>query len=106
MPSSWSPDFPVQEGREACAAFVCEVLSGLLDHFHRSITYVSTEVRVIGDYAFDRGSFSFTVVPKTGGEKSEARGKYLWLYSASADGFWKLARLIVSLDEADRRERE
>lgn len=96
------PGEPVQEGRAACAAFVRNMLAYLLGHFHRPITYVSAEVRVIGHWAFDRGSFSFTVEPKSGGEPSEAHGKYLWLYSKS--GSWKLARAIVSLDEDDAIE--
>jgi uncharacterized protein (TIGR02246 family) len=95
------PNQPVQEGKAACASFIREVLAGLLGQFNRRITYVSAEVRVIGDFAFDRGSFSFTVAPKSGGATEQARGKYFWLYSCSEHRSWKLARLIVSLDEED-----
>jgi ketosteroid isomerase-like protein len=77
---------------------VCRLL---LERFNRRITYVSAEVRVIGDFAFDRGSFWLTVSPKTGGETTRETGKYLFLYSRATDGSWKIARAIVSLDEKD-----
>jgi uncharacterized protein (TIGR02246 family) len=92
------PDYPVQEGKNACAAFVSSVLSSLLEEFDRRIAYVSAEVCVLGDWGFDRGSFSFTIAPRSGGETSRERGKYLFLYSRAADGSWKLARVIVNLD--------
>ena len=96
-----APDQPVQEGKTACASFVREVLAGLLEAFNRHITYVSAEVRVIGDVAFDRGTFSYTVSPKSGGETIQETGKYLWIYSRAGDGSWKVARAIVSLDQRD-----
>jgi uncharacterized protein (TIGR02246 family) len=98
------PNQPVQEGRTACARFVAGVMAGLLAQFDRHIVYVSAEIRVIGEYGFDRGSFTFTVAPRSGGEMSRETGKYLFLYSRAADGQWKVARAIVNLDDRDREE--
>jgi ketosteroid isomerase-like protein len=98
------PDLPIQEGKAACAGFVREVLAGLLERFTRRITYVSAEVRVVGDFAFDRGSFWLTVSPKSGGDTTRETGKYLFLYSRTSGGSWKIARAIVSLDERDGDE--
>jgi ketosteroid isomerase-like protein len=95
------PSQPVQEGKTTCAAFICDVLTNLLALFNRRITYVSAEVRVIGDIAFDRGSFFFTVSPKSGGETTQETGKYLFLYFRAPDGSWRIARAIVNLDERD-----
>jgi uncharacterized protein (TIGR02246 family) len=95
------PDYPVQEGKAACAAFVRDTLAFQLEEFDRHITYVSAEVQVIGDMAFDRGTFSFTVCPRGGGQTTEERGKYLWIYSRARDRSWRIARAIVSLDERD-----
>jgi len=95
------PSGPVQEGKAACASFVAAIMADLLQRFVRRITYVSAEIRVLGDYAFDRGSFSFTVAPKSGGDTSRETGKYLFLYSRTADGSWKIARAIVNLDERE-----
>jgi uncharacterized protein (TIGR02246 family) len=95
------PNHPVQEGRATCARFLADVLAGLLEQFERAIVYVSAEVRVIGDYGFDRGGFTFTVTPRSGGETSRETGKYLFLYSRADDGSWKIARSIVNLDDHD-----
>ena len=100
------PNQPVQEGKSACVGFVREVLSGLLEEFNRRIAYVSAEVRVVGDFAFDRGSFSVTVSPRSGGDTTQETGKYLFLYSRDADRLWKIARAIVNLDDRDGESAE
>jgi ketosteroid isomerase-like protein len=96
------PNQPVREGKAACAGFIADILPGLLSHFDRRIIYVSDEVRVIGDFAFDRGRFRFTAVPRSGGDASESTGKYFWLYSWHPVSSWKLARLVHVLDEEER----
>jgi ketosteroid isomerase-like protein len=100
------PNFPIQEGKAACVTFTRDILAYLHETFDRHITYVSAETRVIGDYAFDLGTFSFTVTPKAGGKTEHPCGKYLWLYSRATDGSWKVARIIVSLDEDDDGEHD
>lgn len=96
------PDQPVQNGRPACAAFVRNVLSGLLGRFERRISYVSDEVAVLGDAAaFDRGTFSFTVTPREGGMTTRVTGKYFWLFRRGDDRAWQMSRLMLSLDEGD-----
>jgi uncharacterized protein (TIGR02246 family) len=97
------PNFDVQQGKSECARFVGDLLPGLLAHFDRRIIYVSDEMKVIGDgVAFDRGRFRFTAVPRSGGDTTEATGKYFWLYSSVPGGSWKLSRLIHSLDEEEQ----
>ncbi len=96
------PTFPVQEGAEACAGFIRDLLPGLLAHFDRRISYTSAEVRIDGDRAFDRGLFAFTATPRAGGATNHETGKYLWLYVRPPDGGWKLSRAIMSLDEPER----
>lgn len=93
------PDQPVMEGKTVCAEFLRGMLGWMIESLDRHITYVSAEVRVIGDCAFDRGTFSFTATPKAGGATTHAHGKYLWLYSRDPAGSWKVARSIMSLDE-------
>jgi uncharacterized protein (TIGR02246 family) len=80
------PNQLVQEGRAACGRFVVDVMAGLLEQFDRRIVYVSAEVRVIGDCGFDRGSFTFTVAPRSGGETSRDTGKYLFSRRDGAAG--------------------
>jgi uncharacterized protein (TIGR02246 family) len=92
------PSASVQEGKGACVAFLRELLPSLVQEFDRHITYTSTEVRVFGDIAFDRGTFAFSVVPRSGDGPSEFVGKYFWLYERVSET-WKLAHVIVCLDE-------
>ena len=94
------PDFPVQEGRTACAEFIRGLLPGLLSAFERRVSYTSAEVSVLGEIAFDRGSFSFTVRPKGGGATERVTGKYLWMYEREA-GVWKWSRVIMTRDERE-----
>jgi len=98
------PHQPVQERKAACARFVADVLAGVVEQFDRRIVYISAEVRVIGDCGFDRGSFTFTVAPRSGGDTSRETGKYLFLYSRAAGGSWKIARAIVNLDDHEGGE--
>ena len=92
------PSAPVLEGKAACAAFLHELLPSLLQEFDRHITYTSAEVYLCGDMSFDRGTFAFSVAPRTGGPSEVNVGKYFWLYERSAET-WKLKRIIVCLDE-------
>lgn len=96
------PDFPVQEGNTACLAFFRDVMGWLAENFERHIRYVSAEIGVEGDVAFDRGTFSFTVTPRSGGETTQTTGKYLWMLRRSATGTWVVSRLIVARDEEAR----
>ena len=95
------PDFDVQEGRTACAQFLREIDTFLAGAFDRRIHYVSAEVRVVGELAFDRGSFSFAVFLRDTIEARINRGKYLLLYTRAAQGRWQLSRGIVSRDEPE-----
>jgi uncharacterized protein (TIGR02246 family) len=95
------PDFPVQEGRTACAEFIRGLLPGLLSAFDRRVSYTSAEVSVLGEIALDRGSFSFTVRPKGGGAVERVTGKYLWMYARESSCGWKWSRVIMSRDERE-----
>lgn len=96
-----APDFPVHEGRESCLTFLRDILPWQHAQFERHITYVSAELVVDGELAFDRGTFSFTVTPRSGGDRSEVTGKYLWILRRT-NGAWKLSRLIAARDDDSR----
>jgi ketosteroid isomerase-like protein len=93
------PNEPTQEGKAECAAFVRRVLADQQAWFDRQISYVSEEISVRGDVGFDRGAFSFTVIARHDGRRTDASGKYFWLYIRSQSGNWKLSRAILSLDD-------
>lgn len=66
--------------------------------WHAEIHYVSQEVVVDHDWAFDRGTYRQTLTPKAGGATVAEAGKYLWLYRRQEDGGWKAARVIWNPD--------
>ena len=94
------PDFPVQAGREACAAFLREVMPSLHEEFERRASYSSDDVAEAGDMAIDRGTFVIDVRPRAGGDVSQVTGKYLWMLRRSAAGEWRVTHMVVSRDEA------
>lgn len=81
------PDQPPARGREA----VEEFLNGMFGHVELEETVVSEAVGVADDWAYDRGTFSGTVRPKSGGESMAIDGKYLWILERQVDGSWRYA---------------
>jgi ketosteroid isomerase-like protein len=66
--------------------------------FHGAFTvqvrYSGQDIVVFGDWAFDRGTYRYTLTPKSGGAPIPGTGKYLWLYRRHPDGSWKQSRVI------------
>ncbi len=89
------PNMPMVVGRAATVGFMREFLS----QFDLRIQYVSEETEVHGDFAFDRGTYSQTLTPKSGGAPMPEEGKYLWLYSRMSDGSWKMSRVMWNASE-------
>jgi uncharacterized protein (TIGR02246 family) len=100
------PDYPVQEGKAAIVGFLREISGWLLARFDRHINYVSTEVTILGDLAFDRGTFAFDVSRKSGGPVTHVTGKYLWLLRHEDERRWRMSRLIVTRDDEPESEGE
>ena len=59
------------------------------------------EVKVIGDWAFEWGTFSATIRSKDEGEVSRSSGKLFRVLKRDADGTWKVARSMSNNDFAD-----
>ena len=90
------PGMPAVMGRAATVAF----MSAFLGQFELHIRYVSEEIRVHGDFGFDRGTYSQTLTPKGGGQGNRESGKYLWIYSRRSDGVWEFSRVIWNASES------
>ncbi len=58
------------------------------------ITLTPEETTVMGDWAFDRGTYHVMVTPKSGAAPVTEEGRYLELLQRQADGSWKVARDI------------
>jgi uncharacterized protein (TIGR02246 family) len=62
---------------------------------------VTRDIIVSGDYAIERGTYEWTLHPKTGtGTDMMDNGKYLTVWERQADGSWKIARDISNSDRS------
>jgi uncharacterized protein (TIGR02246 family) len=82
---------PTVTGRDAITKFN--------DDFFRQFTpddikLTPEETKVMGDWAFDRGTYHVVATPKVGGDHVTEDGRYLVLLQRQADGSWKMARDI------------
>jgi len=82
-------------GRDAAVGF----MRAFLAQFDLTIDYVSEEIRVDGDLAYDRGTYSQTLVPRTGGKAVSEKGNFLWIYGRGSDGTWRMSRVIWNANE-------
>ncbi len=64
------------------------------DQFSIEFTLASDELEVVGDLAFDGGTYMIALTPKADGEPMEERGKYIVILRKQVDGSWKLVRDI------------
>jgi uncharacterized protein (TIGR02246 family) len=56
------------------------------------------EVKIIGDWAFEWGTYSGTVKPLDGGDAIRTTGKVIRVLKKDADGSWKIARAMYDSD--------
>jgi uncharacterized protein (TIGR02246 family) len=84
------PGMQAVSGRSAALGF----MHGFLEQFDLQILYVSAEIQIDGDIAYDRGTYSQHLAAKDGGTVATENGNYLWIYRRAADGTWKMARII------------
>jgi uncharacterized protein (TIGR02246 family) len=85
------PNGAVVEGRQAVMAF----LQGFPTL--ASFTASATDVAGHGDWAYARGTFSFTTAPDSGPPMTE-QGKFLAIHRRDADGTWRITRDIWNSD--------
>ena len=71
--------------------------------FERSTRHLAVnveEIRTMGDFAYDRGTFELTLTPKGGGgEARTATRRFIELWRKEADGKW---RVLEVMNNADR----
>ncbi len=69
------------------------------DQFTTSeLTLAPDEVEVVGDWAFERGTYMIALTPKADCEPMEDRGKYIVILRKQVDGSWKMAHDIWNSD--------
>ena len=81
------PDTPARIGKEQIRV----AIQSSFNLYQWKMTINNEEVRVAGDWAFSRGTYSFTMTPKEEGETIKGTGKYLTILERQVDGSWKIA---------------
>lgn len=84
------PHAPANRGSRSIRTW-CETFLG---PFHAAFMLLVCEVRVAGDWAFERGSYRISLSPKAGGETVQDVGKYITIYERHEGGGWRIARDI------------
>jgi len=89
------PNAPMLVGKEA-------IRSGWqkwLDQYRHEEVDVAEDVRVVGDLAFARGTYTAKATPKVpGGAVNDDKGKWVSIYRRQSGGSWKIAVDIWNSD--------
>ncbi len=86
------PNEPAREGTAA----IRSMWEGLLSAFGVEVAVSVEEVNVVGEWAFERGTFEMKLTPRSGEAPVEDSGKYLDVLRRNADGDWKYWRLCFN----------
>lgn len=91
------PNSPAVKGRAAIEAFHKAFGRQWMMH---GMTITSTETKVIGDTAYDVGTYRQGLMPQTGGSTIDDKGKYVVLLRKDASGNWAITHAIYNSDSA------
>ena len=89
------PGQPVVSGKDRLDA----MMKRMGGQFTIHETWQPTETVVDGRLAYQRGTFSTSVTPKSGGASRTTDGKFLRIYRQLADGSWNM---IIDSFSSDR----
>jgi uncharacterized protein (TIGR02246 family) len=90
------PNAPLQKGRAAIEAYHKNFGSQMMVH---NLVIKPTETHVMGDMAYDVGTYSQSLMPMKGGGKTmDDKGKYVVLLKKDASGGWAIAYAIYNSD--------
>ena len=84
------PAAPANFGRAAIASWS----QVFLDMFNVEFALGVEEVRVCGEWAFERGTYTIALKPKPGGPSMQDMGKYITVYQKNPGSGWQMARDI------------
>ena len=101
MMSQWTDDIvllqptgPIMRGREAIAQAFQGFESSEIVVYELDMQ----EVQVLGDYAFQWGTYRYGMRPRTGGNTVRSSGKLMRILQRQPDGSWKIYRGISTVD--------
>jgi uncharacterized protein (TIGR02246 family) len=89
------PNEPAMVGKAAVRAWV----ESMYKQFRVQGTYTSaSDLTVVGDWAFERMTFTLTMTPAAGGAAMQDVGKGFHVYRRQPDGSWKIHQDIWNSD--------
>jgi uncharacterized protein (TIGR02246 family) len=101
MMSQWTDDFvllpwagPILRGRSVIA----EALGGGEDPEILEYVLDIQEIKVLGDHAYQWGTYHYAMRPRAGGETIRTAGKLMRILQRQPDGSWKMYRGIATVD--------
>jgi uncharacterized protein (TIGR02246 family) len=84
------PNAPANVGRTTIGSWS----KGFMDLFRLEFTLAVDEVRVLGEWAFERGTYTISLNPKAGGPPMQDMGNYITVYQRKPGESWRMARDI------------
>jgi ketosteroid isomerase-like protein len=84
------PNAPANVGRTMIGSWS----QAFLDQFRLQFALAVDEVRVLGEWAFERGGYTISLNSKAGGLPMQDSGKYITVYQRKPGGTWRMARDI------------
>jgi uncharacterized protein (TIGR02246 family) len=84
------PHVPANVGK----AMIGPWSEAMLAHFRVQFALSVDEVRVLGEWAFERGGYTISLSPTAGGEPMRDSGKYITIYQRKPAEPWRMARDI------------
>ena len=106
--SQWTDDFvvlssgPTLRGREAHALMLERGAEQAKAFVSIDYTVAFEEITVLGDYAYEWGSYRGSMRPRAGGETISYGGKLLRILQRQPDGAWKMHRTMMTSDASQR----
>jgi ketosteroid isomerase-like protein len=73
--------------------------SQAFQRFRISEQWTVRETVIDGDLAYQRGLFTVSATPKSGGAERTTRGNFLRIYRRQPDGSWRMTRDMFSSDQ-------
>jgi uncharacterized protein (TIGR02246 family) len=84
------PNAPANVGGAQIASWS----QAFLDLFRVHFALAVAEVRVLGEWAFERGTYTISLTSQAGGPTMQDIGKYLTVYQRKSGNTWRMARDI------------
>ncbi len=106
--SQWTDDFvvlssgPILRGRDAHATMAEQGAKQTNAFESVDYTVAFEEITVLGDYAYEWGTYRGSMRPRAGGEAMSYSGKLLRILRRETDGTWKMHRTMMTSDSPSR----